>query len=165
MSSKHRFPTCSILLLFAVLVALAAPAARSQDSPDTTSNLHTATRQELDVIKVLLAQEAAWNRGDIEGFVHGYKDSPDILFISHQVNHGYAGLLDQYRRDYPNKAAMGNLSFSALEVHGLDDRFAVCIGKYDLDRGKKDGGHSEGLFSLILEKTDQGWKIVVDHTT
>jgi ketosteroid isomerase-like protein len=163
MSSKFRFTTCFILLL--LFVALTAPAARSQDSPDATSNLHTATRQELDVIKVLLAQEAAWNRGDIEAFVRAYKDSPDILFISHQVNRGYAGLLDQYRRDYPNKAAMGNLSFSGLEVHTLDDRFAVCIGKYDLDRGKKDGGHSEGLFSLILEKTDQGWKIVVDHTT
>ena len=163
MSSKIRRNTGTILLL--LFLALAAPSARSQDSPDTTSNLHTATRQELDVIKVLLAQESAWNRGDIEGFVRAYKDSPDIIFISHQVNRGFAGLLDQYRRDYPSKAAMGNLSFSGLEVHSLDDRFAVCIGKYDLDRGKKDGGHSEGLFSLILEKTEQGWKIVVDHTT
>jgi ketosteroid isomerase-like protein len=163
MSSKLRRQICFILLL--LFTAITIPGARAQDSTDTTSNLHTATRQELDVIKVLLAQEAAWNRGDMEGFVHAYKDSPDIIFLSHQVNRGYAGLLDQYRRDYPSKAAMGTLSFSGLEVHSLDDRFAVCIGKYELDRGKKDGGHSEGLFSLILEKTDQGWKIVVDHTT
>jgi len=163
MSNKLRRQIRSVLLL--LFVAISAPTARAQDSQDTTSNLHTATRQELDVIKVLLAQEDAWNRGDMEGFVRAYKDSPDILFISHQVNRGYAGLLDQYRRDYPSKAAMGNLSFSGLEVHPLDDRFAVCIGKYELDRSKKDGGHSEGLFSLILEKTDQGWKIVLDHTT
>src|ERR1700749_2166685 len=102
--------TGSMLLLLSL--ALAVPPAHSQDSSDATSNLHPAPRQELDVIKVLLAQESAWNRGDLEAFVRAYKDSPDILFISHQVNRGFAGLLDQYRRDYPNKAAMGTLSFS-----------------------------------------------------
>jgi ketosteroid isomerase-like protein len=163
MSCKHRLHTRSILLL--LLVVIAVPVARSQDSPDTVSPLHTATRQELDIIKVLLAQEAAWNKGDIENFAKAYKDSPDTLFISRQVNRGFAGLVEQYHRDYPTKAAMGTLSFSQLEVHGLDDKFAICIGKYELDRGKKDGGHSEGLFSLVLEKTDQGWKIIVDHTT
>ncbi len=163
MPSKLRLHTGSFLLI--LLVAMAVPAARSQDTPDTVSPLHTATRQELDVIKVLLAQEAAWNNGDIETFAKAYKDSPDTLFISRQVNRGFAGLVDQYRRDYPTKAAMGTLSFSGLEVRGLDDKFAVCIGKYELDRSKKEGGHSEGLFSLVLEKTDQGWKIIVDHTT
>jgi ketosteroid isomerase-like protein len=163
MPRKLRFHATP--LLFALLVAIAVPAAHAQDNPDTTSPLHTATRQELDVIKVLLAQEAAWNHGDIDGFAKAYKDSPDTLFLSRQVNRGYAGLVEQYHRDYPSRAAMGTLSFSQLEVHGLDDKFAVCIGKYELDRGKKDGGHAEGLFSLVLEKTDQGWKIIVDHTT
>jgi ketosteroid isomerase-like protein len=163
MPRKLRFHANSVL--FALLVVIAVPAARAQDNPDTTSPLHTATRQELDVIKVLLAQEAAWNHGDIDSFAKAYKDSPDTLFISHLVNRGFAGLVEQYKRDYPNKAVMGTLSFSQLEVHGLDDKFAVCIGKYELDRGKKEGGHAEGLFSLVLEKTDQGWKIIVDHTT
>jgi uncharacterized protein (TIGR02246 family) len=163
MPRKLRFHATALLL--ALLIAIAVPAAHAQDSPDTTSPLHTATRQELDIIKVLLAQEAAWNHGDIEGFAKAYKDSPDTLFLSRQVNRGFAGLVEQYHRDYPNRAAMGTLSFSQLEVHGLDDKFAVCIGKYELDRGKKEGGHAEGLFSLVLEKTDQGWKIIVDHTT
>jgi ketosteroid isomerase-like protein len=47
----------------------------------------------------------------------------------------------------------------------MNEKFAVCIGKYHLDRAKKLGGATEGIFSLVLEKTDQGWKIVVDHTT
>jgi len=46
----------------------------------------------------------------------------------------------------------------------LDERFAVCTGRYQLDRGKKMGGVATGLFSLVLEKTNAGWKIVVDHT-
>ena len=60
---------------------------------------------------------------------------------------------------------MGTLGFSELEVHPLDERFAVVVGKYHLERTKKAGGNAEGIFSLVFEKTDDGWKIVVDHTT
>lgn len=127
--------------------------------------LTTVPQQQLDVIKVLLAQEEAWNRGDLEAFSQTYKNSPDTLFITNSVNRGYAGLVEAYRRNYPNRAAMGTLAFSELEVHALDDRFAVVIGRYNLERGKKDGGNAEGIFSLVLEKTEKGWKIVVDHTT
>jgi ketosteroid isomerase-like protein len=122
-------------------------------------------QQQLDVIKVLLAQEAAWNRGDIEAFSESYKNSPETLFITNTVNRGFAGMVDAYKRDYPNKAVMGTLGFAELEVHPLDDRFAVVIGKYHLERGKKEGGNADGIFSLVLEKTDKGWKIIVDHTT
>lgn len=129
------------------------------------SNLATATQQQLDVVKVLLAQEAAWNRGDIESFAQGYKNSPDTVFISRQVSKGWEGMLQEYKQEYPTKAAMGTLAFSELEVLPLDERFAVCIGKYHLERGKKEGGNADGIFSLVFEKTEKGWKIVVDHTT
>jgi ketosteroid isomerase-like protein len=167
-SAVRRYATLLPGLVFALAMpALAGSATVSPavQAPDTTSNLHTASKQELDVIKVLLAQEAAWNRGDIDSFAKAYKDSPDTIFLTHQVSRGYAGLIEQYRRDYPTKAAMGTLSFSELEVHPLDENFAVCIGKYQLERSKKDGGHAEGLFSLVFEKTDKGWKIIIDHTT
>lgn len=127
--------------------------------------LTTVPQQQLDVIKVLLAQEAAWNRGDIEAFSESYKNSPDTLFITNTVNRGFAGMVESYKRDYPNKAIMGTLGFAELEVHPLDERFAVVIGKYHLERGKKEGGNADGIFSLVLEKTDKGWKIIVDHTT
>lgn len=127
--------------------------------------LTTIPKQELDIIKVILAQEAAWNRGDLEGFSEAYKNSPDTLFITNAVNRGFEGMLGAYKRDYPNKATMGTLSFSELEAHPLDERFAVVIGRYHLERGKKEGGNADGLFSLVLEKTDKGWKIIVDHTT
>jgi ketosteroid isomerase-like protein len=153
---------CSCIRAVSLSLIFLAPAIlTAQDA----APLHTATQQELDVVKVLLKQEAAWNQGDIAGFAQGYKDSPDTLFITHQVSRGFTGLVDQYRRDYPTRAAMGTLGFSELEVHPLDERFAVVIGKYHLDRSKKEGGPAEGFFSLVLEKTDQGWKIIIDHTT
>ena len=149
--------------LFAAVLALIFAITLSAYAQD--DQLKTASKQELDIIKVLVAQEAAWNKGDLEGFLQGYKNSPDTLFVTHQVFRGVDGMLGEYRRNYPNKAIMGTLGFSELEVHPLDERFAVVIGKYHLDRGKKEGGAADGLFSLVFEKTDQGWKIVVDHTS
>jgi ketosteroid isomerase-like protein len=133
---------------------------RAQDNP-----LHTASRTELDVVKVLLAQEKAWNAGDLESYVKGYKDSPDTIFVGRSISEGYAQILEDYKRNYSTRAAMGTLAFSELEVHSLSDTFAACLGKYHLDRSKKDGGPADGLFSLVMQKTDQGWKIVLDHTS
>jgi uncharacterized protein (TIGR02246 family) len=153
-----RFSLRFIVLSLSLVVPVLLPA--QEPNP-----LHTASRQELNIIKVLLAQENAWNKGDLAGFASSFKDSPDTLVITHEVSRGFAGLLDEYKRDYPNKTAMGTLSYSDLEVHPLDENFAVVIGKYHLERAKKDGGNVEGLFSLVLENTDNGWKIVIDHTT
>ncbi|MDE3105405.1 MAG: DUF4440 domain-containing protein [Acidobacteriota bacterium] len=139
--------------------------AQTPATADPANPLHTASRQELDVVKVLLAQEDAWNRGDLDAFAASYKNSPDTLFVTNQINHGFAGLLEEYRKEYPSKAAMGTLSFAEIEVHTLDDRFAVCVGRYALERAKKFGGDAQGLFSLVLEKTSTGWKIVLDHST
>ena len=152
----------SLFRLTALLLTLMMPSLLYAQEPNP---LHTATRQELNIIKVLIAQENAWNKGDLATFAAGYKDSPDTLFITHQVFRGFTGLVDEYKHDYPSKAAMGTLAYSDLEVHPLDENFAIVIGKYHLDRSKKDGGSAEGLFSLVFENTDNGWKIVLDHTT
>ena len=153
----------AVVGLVCVLLLLGGHGAGAQVPEDNP--LHTATRTELDVIKVVLAQEKAWNAGDLEGFTKGYKNSPETLFIGRQVSKGYAEILAEYKHDYPTQASMGTLGFSELEVHSLSETFAVCIGKYHLDRSKKEGGPADGMFSLVFEKTDQGWRIVVDHTT
>jgi len=155
-------PGIAYALALALLLAPARPAPAQDDQPNP---LHTATRTELDIVKVVLAQEKAWNAGDIAGYVKGYKDSPDTLFLGRQVSRGFKQILEDYQHNYPNRAAMGTLTFSELEVHSLSDTFAACIGKYHLDRSKKDGGPADGQFSLVLEKTPDGWKIVLDHTT
>jgi ketosteroid isomerase-like protein len=150
----------AVIALFAASL-LATPAAHSQDLQALT----TASREQLDVVKVLLTQQAAWNQGDIDAFVQTYKDAPDTLMVTHQISHGFAGLVEEYKHDYPTKAAMGTLTFSELEARSLDANFAIVVGKYHLDRARKEGGNAEGVFSVVLEKTDKGWKIVLDHTT
>jgi len=160
--SRSPMTLRSCLRLAAVLFTLLTPALLPAQEPNP---LHTASRQELNIIKVLIAQENSWNKGDLAGFANSFKDSPDTLFITHQVSRGYTGMVDEYRHDYPTKAAMGTLAFSDLEVHPLGDSFALCIGRFHLERDKKAGGNSDGLFTLVFEKTQAGWKIVVDHTT
>ena len=157
--------TLCLLSAFLILLAGAPCVLRAQLGPDKPPDqLRTLSRAELDITKVLVAQEDAWNRGDLAAFATGYKNSPEIVFIGHQVSRGYDQMLADYKSNYPTKEAMGTLEFTDLEPKVLDEHFAVVIGKYHLDRGKKYGGPAEGIFSLIFEKTDAGWKIIVDHT-
>ena len=144
---------------------LLMPAFSHTQAAPKGDQLHTLTRDELDLVKVLTKQESAWNRGDLESFATGYKNSPDVLFVGRQISRGYDQMLNDYRHNYPSRDAMGALSFTELEPHLLDEKFAVVLGHYRLERSKKAGGNAEGIFSLVLEKTKDGWKIIVDHTT
>jgi uncharacterized protein (TIGR02246 family) len=115
--------------------------------------------------QVLDDQAAAWNRGDVGAFMRGYKDSPDTTFIGKSVEHGYAPILERYKKAYPNKDAMGSLDFSEIAVRELGANYAVATGRFHLARNAAGGGDSRGIFSLIWEKTPQGWKIILDHTS
>ena len=117
-------------------------------------------------IKALLQRQAMdWNRGDMDAFATGYKNSPDILFIGKTVAQGYAGMLAGYKAHYANREAMGQLTFSELAVQPLDAHFATATGHFHLERTAKGGGNANGHFLLVLEKTPAGWKIVRDDTT
>jgi ketosteroid isomerase-like protein len=150
---------CVAALVLACL-SPAVPADAQDENP-----LHTASHEELEIVKVLLVQEKAWNSGDLEAYLKGFKDSPDTIFMARQISRGYAQIAEDYRHNYPNRTAMGQLSFSELEAHPISDTLAVCLGRYHLDRGRKDGGAADGIFSLVLEKGAAGWKIILDHTS
>ncbi len=142
----------AVILVALVTVASSRPA-RAQD---------TAGDQ---IKQVLHQQESDWNRGDVEAFMHGYKDSPDTTFIGKSVEHGYRAILERYRAAYTSQAIMGKLDFSDLEVRMLGPRYAVVTGKFHLARSAAGGGDASGLFSLIFEQTPAGWRIIVDHTS
>jgi uncharacterized protein (TIGR02246 family) len=114
---------------------------------------------------VLDKQVADWNRGDMEAFAAGYKNSPDILFIGSKISRGFAQMLDTYRKNYSTKEKMGTLNFSELEVQPLDEHFATVTGHFHLERTAAGGGNSDGHFLLVFEKTPDGWKVVRDDTT
>lgn len=112
---------------------------------------------------VLRTQEAAWNRGDIAGFMDGYAQNDSTLFAGKtRVNLGWQKVLDQYKRSYPDKSAMGTLQFDLIRIKVLDESNAYVVGKWTLTETDK---ASSGHFVLILEKGDKGWKITVDGTS
>lgn len=146
--------------LFAGLLTVVASAS-GQRKADGKSSQSGEAQQAIE--KVLKTQEAAWNRGDIGEFMFGYWRSKYTEFENDSgIYQGWDDVLKRYEKNYPNRAAMGQLTFSGLEIHVLSANSAYVIGKYRLDREKD---HPEGVFTLIFRKFDDGWKIVNDHTT
>jgi uncharacterized protein (TIGR02246 family) len=131
----------------------------------TSGIAYAGTRDEAAIRGVLDAQVAAWNSGDIVGFMHGYKDSPSTTFVGKTIQHGYADILARYQKSFAGKEKMGQLTFSELEVHQLDAHFATVTGHFHLARSAAGGGDATGIFSLIFQKTSSGWKIILDHTS
>lgn len=116
-------------------------------------------------IRAVFAQQAVdWNRGDLDAFATGYKNSPDILFIGSKISRGYAGMLERYRTVFSTREKMGTLTYSDIEVQPLDARFATATGKFHLERTAAGGGDAGGSYMLVFEKTAQGWKIIRDVT-
>ena len=121
--------------------------------------------EEAAVKKVLDDQVKAWNRGDLDEFVKGYLNSPDITFVGKTVSRGYQGVLDRYRANYGDKQRMGTLRFDEVEVKMLGKDHALILGKFALDRTAAGGGPASGRYSLVARKTKDGWKLIHDHTS
>ena len=112
---------------------------------------------------VLDAQEAAWNRGDIDGFMKGYARAPETTFVSgDEVTRGWQTVRDRYAKKYGSRAQMGRLTFSGLTITPLGAEAALVLGSWSLQR-KEDRPH--GKFTLLVRKLPEGWRIVLDHTS
>lgn len=108
-------------------------------------------------------QVADWNRGDIQAFVSVYTE--DSVFVGSAVSKGRSQVLDRYLKRYPNREAMGKTTFSDLDIRLLDAKHATVVGRWKLERSQAAGGATGGIFSLVLEKVKNEWKIVLDHTS
>jgi beta-aspartyl-peptidase (threonine type) len=122
-----------------------------------------AAEPKSEIETVLRAQEEAWNRGDIDGFMNGYWRSEKTIFVSgDEVSRGWQKVLDRYKKRYSDRAKMGALTFSDLEISPMSDDSAVVLGSWKLKRAN-DQPH--GRFTLIFRHFPDGWKIVHDHTS
>jgi ketosteroid isomerase-like protein len=143
---RSAFLAC---LFFVATAALAGP---SRHDPETG-----AIRQ------VLANQMDAWNRGDIPAYMDGYARSDTLRFASGgRVRTGWQAALDAYLAGYPDRAAMGTLSFEDLDVRLLSDSHALVFGRWRLTR---DEDEPWGLFTLLMERRPEGWRITHDHTS
>ena len=128
------------------------------------AGLVRAGADEAGAIRALLEEQtAAWNRGEIDGFMAGYARSPETTFVSgDEVTHGWQTVRDRYAKKYDNREKMGRLTFSNLTITPLCAEAAIVLGSWRLER-KEDEPH--GKFTLLLRKLPEGWRIVLDHTS
>jgi ketosteroid isomerase-like protein len=111
----------------------------------------------------MTAQQEAWNRGDLEGFMDGYERAETTTFVSgDEITRGWQTVLDRYKGRYQSRAQMGTLTFSELEVKPAGIDYAVADGRWQLQR-EKDTPH--GRFTLLFRRTNGSWRIIHDTTT
>jgi beta-aspartyl-peptidase (threonine type) len=141
------------LLILVVLSMQLVSLARS--SPEEQAR--EAIRQVLDT------QVADWNRGDLDGFMAGYWNSPELSFFPERDARGWVATREYYRKTYAaGPGQMGTLSFNNLEIDPLAPGNALVRGQYQLIR---DSGMQTGFFTLIVRKLPEGWRIIHDHTS
>ena len=138
--------------LLACALLLSAPPAVADDDG-------AAIRSEIS------RQASAWNRGDLDGFLSGYERAPATTMIGAKPLRGWDAIAAMYRAKYGDRARMGTLTFSELDVRPLGAEWALAIGHWALARDATAGGPVGGWFTLTLHKGRDGWRIVVDHTS
>lgn len=113
--------------------------------------------------QLLAAQTDAWNRGDVEGFMQTYWKSDSLMFIGKSgVTRGWQQTLNNYKKGYPDTAAMGKLSFDIIKVEQLSPQSFFVVGKWML---KRTIGDLSGHYTLLLRKMGGRWVIVADHSS
>ena len=154
MGRKHVFTFASLLLLAAVVVVgyqKGAPKSQAED------------RNVAAVRGVIEAQAAAWNRGDVAGYMEGYAKEETTTFVSgDQVTRGWQTVHDRYKARYDTREKMGTLAFTELEFKPLSEFYLMATGRWQLTRA---ADTPRGRFTLIFRRTAAGWRIVHDHTS
>jgi len=135
------------------ILMVALVCAESEQPPNSVAEIQS----------VLSAQQDAWNRGDIDAFMNGYAQSASTVFVTEdEVRRGWETVRDRYRIRYSDRAKMGTLSFSDIEVTMLSPDAAVVLGLWRLKRANDE---PHGRFTLIFKRLPEGWRIVHDHTS
>lgn len=126
---------------------------------------HQQMPDKQQIMRVMMNQQAAWNDGNLEGYMDGYWKSDSLAFIGKKgITRGWQQTLDNYKKSYPDKAAMGTLKFEMISVEVLSKTSAYVVGKWGLKREESKGDLS-GYFTLLFQKKNNRWVIVNDHSS
>lgn len=129
----------------------------------STSLFAQVANDETAIRNLLYLQTKAWNKGDAEGFMQTYWKNDSLMFVGKNgIVWGWQQTLNNYKKSYPDKAAMGKLSFDIIQVKAIDKNNYFMVGKWMLQRT---AGNLSGHYTLLLRKMNGGWKIVADHSS
>ncbi len=124
---------------------------------------YSQSKQENAIRKLMAEQTEAWNRGDLEKFMVGYWENDSLMFVGKSgVTYGWKNTLANYKKGYPDLAAMGKLEFTLIKIKRLSSKYYHVTGKWFLERSIGDvGGH----FTLLFQKIRGNWVIIADHSS
>jgi len=127
----------------------------------------SSDQAETEIRAVMQAAEDGWNAGDLEQYMGCYWRSEELRFAGgDKVDTGWEKVLANYQKSYPDRATMGRLAFTELDVSVLAEDAAVVFGRWRLTReGEEAAEAPRGVFTLVMRKTDGAWRIVHDHTS
>ena len=153
-NARHWIPPSLALCL----ITLALSACVSSSEPAKNDDQIAAS-----VRAVLEAQQAAWNRGDIDNFMDGYDRAETTTFVSgDELFQGWQKVLERYRQRYKSREEMGTLTFSDLSVKPISPDSALVDGRWQLARAN-DKPH--GRFTLLFQRINGNWRVIHDTTT
>ncbi len=117
----------------------------------------------VQVQDMLARQAAAWNRGDLEGFMSAYERSPATTYIGAPgLVNGFDAIQRRYEPYFGPGAERDSLTFADVVARELDPRFGIATARYVLSRG--DEVTSTGPFTLVLVRGEGAWRIVHDQS-
>jgi ketosteroid isomerase-like protein len=138
-----------VLLACALAFVVRAFAAESRDAGEIRAMLD--------------AQVAGWNSGDVARYMDYYVKSDQLRFASGgTITYGWKETLERYRKSYPDKATMGTLTCTYHDINVVSPDTAIVFGKWELQRAND---KPWGLFTLLIKKTAEGWRVAADHTS
>ena len=157
-------PQLSFFRVAAATLALSLAGCQQSQPPAATAT-DDAPAARRAIVALLTEQTAAWNKGDMPGFMEGYWKSDSLVFLGRKgPTYGWQQNLAYYQKYYPNAAAMGQLDFSGLRVSLLNPDAAQVLGHWHLAYSKANTKDQGGYFLLVLRKIDGKWKVAADHT-
>ena len=116
--------------------------------------------QKNQILSIMHAQEVAWNKHDLEGYMDGYWKNDSLKFYgSRGLTYGWDNTLANYKKGYPTKAESGTLKFVVKDISTIENNTYWVMGEYHLIR---DIGNATGVFMIIFRKINGQWKIVAD---
>lgn len=126
----------------------------------------TATNEAQDkkeILTLIDAQEQAWSKHDLEGFMKGYWKSDSLKFYgSNGITYGWDKTLANYKKGYPTPDHSGTLKFKINDITKIEKKSYYVMGEYHLTRKV---GDANGIFMIIFRKINGEWKIVADTSS
>jgi len=112
---------------------------------------------------LLMKMPDRWNAHDLDGYLSVFWNSPDLLTVieGEQIK-GWGDLNATYHRGYASPDEMGSFTPDRIQIQMVTADVAVALDWWTM-RAKR--GKAVGTTTVVLRKFQEGWRIVVSHTS